>query len=180
MTHDGGMGTVVDFLRLNVFEFPDETMAKNDVFRRNLNDFVMAFPTGMAPAVGRQVTIRPNDGAGPKDSVSILMERATLADCDLVGRARIDGEERGWLFRDSIFTGDRSADSTLRFEALLKRYGNAPVTFLCVPPGDGVRSALDRDSDGHRDGDERRFGSDPTDSGSVPAPELAKRSRDGT
>lgn len=180
MTHDGSMGTVVDFLRLNVFEFPDETMAKNDVFRRNLNDFVMAFPTGMAPAVGRQVTIRPNDGAGPKDSVSILMERTTLGDCDLVARARIDGEKRGWLFRDSIFTGDRSADSTLRFKALLKRYGNAPVTFLCVPPGDGVRSALDRDSDGHRDGDERRFGSDPTDSGSVPVPELAKRSRDGT
>jgi hypothetical protein len=29
-----------------------------------------------------------------------------------------------------------------------------PITFTCVPPGDGVRSALDRDLDGVLDGEE--------------------------
>jgi hypothetical protein len=54
---------------------------------------------------------------------------------------------------------------------LLGRYRESeePITFTCVPPGDGVRSALDRDSDGHRDGDEIFAGSDPADAPGIPS-----------
>jgi hypothetical protein len=39
---------------------------------------------------------------------------------------------------------------------LIDRYRSSrePITFLCVPPGDGRRSALDRDLNGFLDGDE--------------------------
>jgi hypothetical protein len=39
----------------------------------------------------------------------------------------------------------------------------APVTFTCVPPGSGYRLGVDRDGDGHRDGDELLAGSNPAD-----------------
>jgi len=53
---------------------------------------------------------------------------------------------------------------------LLDRYRQSaePVTFTCVPPGDGGRSALDRDLDGYLDGDELLAGSDPASAQSHP------------
>ena len=42
----------------------------------------------------------------------------------------------------------------MELSAFLDRQGGRPITFLCVPPGDGYRSALDRDLDGVLDGDE--------------------------
>jgi hypothetical protein len=42
------------------------------------------------------------------------------------------------------------------------------LTFTCVPPGDGLRSALDRDGDSFLNGDEVAAGSDPADPGSNP------------
>ena len=42
------------------------------------------------------------------------------------------------------------------------------ATLTCVPPGNGVRIALDRDEDGYFDGDERRADIDPVDLLSLP------------
>jgi hypothetical protein len=60
--------------------------------------------------------------------------------------------------------------SGLEIDALLNRYRQSaePITFTCVPPGDGVRSALDRDLDGYLDGDELLAGSDPASALSHP------------
>ncbi|MBC7974709.1 MAG: hypothetical protein H7138_06950 [Myxococcales bacterium] len=44
----------------------------------------------------------------------------------------------------------------------------AAVTFTCVPPGSGLRIALDRDGDGALDGDERAALSDPASATSTP------------
>ena len=53
----------------------------------------------------------------------------------------------------------------LNLEGLLRRYRrhSEPLTFTCVPPGDGLRSALDRDLNGHLDGDQLVGESDPAD-----------------
>jgi hypothetical protein len=69
-----------------------------------------------------------------------------------------------------VYYGDRGADLPLVLGDLLDRYRRVaePVTFTCVAPGDGRRSAIDRDLDGYLDGDEILAGSDPADSKSVP------------
>jgi hypothetical protein len=84
---------------------------------------------------------------------------------------------RGWLLRNGAFHGDRSGEAPLPLEALLTRYrhGAEPVTFTCVPPGDGMRSALDRDLDGRLDGDELLAGSGPAGANSLPRPKNPPR-----
>lgn len=171
LLHDGSFDSVVNFLRLDVFFFPGNSEAEKDLIRRQLHEYIIAFDTGMAPAVGRQLTVGGAASAGERDWLALLMARASAGDCDLIARGWEDNELRGWLYRQGAFQGDRRGEPAQSLTALLARFGDRrePLTFTCVPPGDGWRSALDRDLDGHFDGDERLAGSDPADPRSVPA-----------
>jgi YVTN family beta-propeller protein len=170
LLHDGSFDTVVNFLRLDTFFFPGQTEDEKDVTRRLLQSYIMAFDTGTAPAVGRQLTTSDGFNEDERQLIHLLMTRAAVGDCDLTARGWEGTALRGWLYRSGGFQGDRSAEAPLQLDALLARYRQSrePVTFTCVPPGDGVRSALDRDLDGYWDGDEILHGSDPADAGSVP------------
>jgi hypothetical protein len=170
LIHDGSVDTIVGFLRLDPFFFPGETEEEKDKTRRLLDRYIMAFDTGMAPAVGRQLTASAEPDEEERQLLGILMSRAAAGDCDLMARGWDETALRGWLYGNSVFNGDRGDETPLPLEALLNRYRvlGEPLTFTCVPPGDGVRSALDRDLDGHQDGDELLAGSDPADANSVP------------
>ena len=170
LLHDGTFDTVANFLRLDTFLFPGKTEEEKDVTRRLLQSYIMAFDTGMAPAVGRQLTIFDELKEAERQLIDLLMIRAAVGDCDLTARGWEGTVLRGWLYRNDAFYGDRSDETPLRLEALLNRYRSSgePITFTCVPPGDGLRSALDRDLDGHLDGDELLAGSDPADPSSIP------------
>jgi len=123
----------------------------------------------MAPAVGRQVTVSGAMEDGARGLLDVLVTRAAAGDCDLVARVREDGEERGWLLGEGVFRPDRAAEPPVPLTALLEAASpDQPTTFTCVPPGDGLRSALDRDRDGHLTGDELAAGSDPLDPYSHP------------
>jgi hypothetical protein len=167
--HDGSMDTIIRFLKVDVFEFPGETEAEKDVVRGQLNAFIMAFHTGMAPAVGLQLTAMGALDATQQDLLGLMIERADAGDCDLIARSWGESGERGWLWRDGEFVGDRVSDARQDVRALLERQRPATVNFLCVPPGDGIRSALDRDLDGVFDGDERRLGSDEANAAVIPS-----------
>jgi DNA-binding beta-propeller fold protein YncE len=154
MGHDGSVDTVVRLLEFDNFIFPGESEAEKDALRRQLNAFVMGFPSGMAPAVGLQVTISGDAQAEQTELLGLMVRRADEGDCDLIARSWDQDQERGWLWRDQGFVGNRAADPALDLDRLLERRQDVPVTFLCVPPGDGLRSALDRDLDGRFDGDQ--------------------------
>jgi hypothetical protein len=170
LLHDGTLDTVVNFLRLDTFFFPGKTEEEKDVTRRLLESYIMAFDTGMAPAVGRQLTISDELRKKDRQLIDLLMTRAAAGDCDLTARGWEEKALRGWLLRNGVFYGDRSDETPLRPEALLSRYrhNGEPITFTCVPPGDGLRSALDRDLDGYLDNDELLAGSDSANANSVP------------
>jgi YVTN family beta-propeller protein len=159
LLHDGAFDTVVSFLRLDVFRFPGDTEEEKDQTRRLLESYIMAFDTGMAPVVGKQVSIF---GAAKDEDpriLTLLMQRSAAGDCDLIAKGWEGKFQRGWLLRGGSFDADRRNQTSLGLEALLERYKNLgePLTFTCVPPGDGRRSALDRDLDGRLDGDESEF-----------------------
>ncbi len=162
-THDGSVSTLDDFLHANAFHFPDQTSIDN------LVSFLLAFHTGLAPAVGQQVTATQ---ATYTDStviarINLLLARADAGDCDLVVKGILSGLARGWLHTSTtganLFGSDRVMDppvseATLRTQAATT---GQERTYTCVPPGSGMRIGLDRDEDGALDRDEIDHGTDP-------------------
>lgn len=165
--HDGSIDNVVTFLHLPVFNFANEQQ------RIDLASFLLSFDTGLAPSVGRELTITPLT----KGSVSLaaqldsLYAQADLGNCDLVAHAFIGGQNRGYLYTGGkTFTTDFDPEGPLTADAL-RALPSAPgeaVTYLGVPPGDGTRMGLDRDRDGYRDRLEVLMGSDPANPLSIP------------
>jgi hypothetical protein len=109
----------------------------------------------MAPIVGQQTTLRKSNVSATGPRVDLLEARAAAGECDVVARA---GVFAGWLYQPATknwkanITGVPAIpDALLRAFALID--DDFAVTFTAVPPGNGVRVALDRDMDGKLDGD---------------------------
>jgi hypothetical protein len=176
--HDGSTDTLFRFHNATVFnQNPGFNAtgitvdAAGDALRRDIEAFMMAFPSNMKPIVGQQITRTSTNGATVDPRIALLEAQADAGNCDLVAKGEIAGVERGWLYvGNGQFETDRSgegffSDSSLR--ALADTAGQE-ITFTCVPLGSGLRIGVDRDGDSYGDGDERDHGSDPSDAGSVP------------
>jgi DNA-binding beta-propeller fold protein YncE len=167
--HDGSIDTVFRFLRANVFSgiFPSApgTGFTSDTQRRQVESFVMAMDSNLAPIVGQQITRTSTNGAAVDPRINLLIARAKVAfpslqfpsarECDLVVKGRIAGRIKGWLLNagPGTFTPDdgTAAISETSLRSLANTAGQE-LTFLCVPPGSGSRVALDRDQDGDLNG----------------------------
>ena len=141
------------------------------VQRHQLEAFVLAFPTNLAPIVGQQITLTASNSAAVLPRVDLLRQRADAHECDLVAKSETFGTETGFLYLGSgLFKTDRRARppiTTAVLQSLATQFGH-PVTFTCVPPGSGMRIGVDRDGDGALDGDERDAHTDPADPTSKP------------
>jgi DNA-binding beta-propeller fold protein YncE len=171
--HDGSVPTVHRFLGASVF-------TTTDTQERNLEAFVMAYPSTLAPIVGQQITLTSANAATVGPRIALMIQRAqtpfTLVahpgarECDLIVKGTVDGEQRGWRMSSvsGAFLPDKAADPALT-DAQLRALANTPgqeLTYTCTPPGSGVRMGIDRDMDGILDGDEGT----PPAGGCTPAP----------
>lgn len=176
LTHDGSIGTLDQFLQTDVFEFPGRSPEAKATARAQVAAYVLAFDTGMAPAVGQQLTLSGPPSPSQRERLALLQRRAAAADCDLIARGQAAGRERGWLYWEGRWQGDLRAEVALDdapFLALAEQPGGE-LTLTCTPPGDGPRSALDRDGDGFRSGDELAAGTDPASAASRPPGEAPR------
>ena len=157
--HDGAIDTLNNFLGAGVFGL-------NLQERRNLEAFSLAFDSDMAPAVGQQITLKPNPPAADLARVNLLLARAAAGDCEVISKGVVQGngvsieEQRGSLYNpaNNNFTTDRAGQI---FSAEIILGLPAEITFTCVPPGSGTRMGIDRDLDSFLDGDELDAGTDP-------------------
>lgn len=168
--HDGSTDTTFRFLHAAVF--PNLT----DTDRRDVEAFIMAFDSELAPVVGQQVTIDADSEPAELARLDLLDARAGTAfvlpgnlattECDLVAQGVVAGLARGYRrLAVGTYTSDRVADPAFtltEMKALAMQSGNQ-LTFTCAPPGTGNRIALDRDEDGVRNRDELDAGADPAD-----------------
>ena len=148
--------------------------------KRQVEDFLLAFDSNLAPIVGQQTTLTQDNGAVVGARIDLLIDRARAGECDLVAkrrRSRPRGE--GLSLRRRLGPVPRQpehdaplSDASLRQRALQK---GGELTYTCTPPGSGVRIGIDRDEDGVLDGDEEDDGSDFADaakpSSALPWPE---------
>jgi len=181
--HDGSTDTLLRFFQADVFALlPPLSGFSNDGQRRDMEEFMLAFPSDLAPIVGQQVT---DDGSGIADVVSritLLRDRASAAfvskflggsvtECDLVVKGLVAGLERGYLYNPVavVFDSDRIGDPPLdqtQMDAIAEVDGQY-LTYTCAPPGSGTRMGIDRDLDGALDRDELDSGTDPANTGSI-------------
>jgi YVTN family beta-propeller protein len=177
--HDGSVDTLFRFHNATVFNLSPVNQtgipagAAGDTTRRNLDAFMMAFDSNLAPIVGQQITRTNTNGATVDPRIDLLVQRANAGECDLVAKVTIvsGAQQRGYLYvGGGLFESDRSTETPLPDAALraLTSVAGQEVTFTCVPPGSGVRIGIDRDDDGYGDSDELDNASDPNDAGSVP------------
>jgi DNA-binding beta-propeller fold protein YncE len=171
--HDGSVDTVFRFHGTTVFAqsssnpggFPlitdpndpakaAQELQANVTLRRQVEAFMLAFDSNLAPVVGQQATL--GGSSGDPARVDLLEARAAEGECDLVVKGRRLGRNVGFLFdpathsfRPDVTHAPRVSDAKLR---RIARDGE--LTFTAVPPGSGVRIGIDRDLDGVLDGDE--------------------------
>jgi len=158
LTNDGVVDTVDRFLSAIVFRnnllgpgvgIPDAQT------RRNLEQYVLAFDTDLAPIVGQQITLTNTNSAVVNPRIDLLIARArapfnskvlggAVTECDLVAKVAFGGRVHGYLYEVASGTWDPDdgspniADSTLRAMAATS---GQEVTYTAVPPGSGRRIA---------------------------------------
>ncbi len=169
--HDGSAGTLFEFLQGHFTTYP--ATAAGDQLRRDLESFLMCFPSGTHPAIGLQQTITAANKMDPTVAAQIASMTA-LADSGavaLIAKGKLAGAARGWVYVQgtNMMQSDRLAE-TIPVAALRSGVlaGNE-VTFTVVPTGTENREGIDRDADGFLDRDELDNGSNPNDPLSMPA-----------
>jgi YVTN family beta-propeller protein len=150
--HDGSIDTLLDFLREPVFTFTGDDQ------RRDVEAFVMAFDTGLAPSVGLQVTVggANKTSASVMDRINLLMAQADAANCELVVKGIYGGVRRGFLYvGGGMFQPDKQNDAQVSWQTLVQAADTgAELTFTGVAVGSGRRIGIDRNGNGVLDGDE--------------------------
>lgn len=166
--HDGSTDTLSRFHGSVVFaQRPAEhplpnpggfTLDANGIAKRQqVEQFLLAFDSNFAPIVGQQVTLTRRNKEWTQPRLDLLIERSEAGECDLVAKRNSRLREFGYLYRgDGTFVRDSQRKRPISDKAL-RKIANRPhgeITYTCVPPGSGIRIALDRDEDGLWNGDE--------------------------
>jgi YVTN family beta-propeller protein len=168
--HDGSIDTIFRFHDAAVFNQtpanPGGFLAGSagDTPRAQVEQFMLAFDSNLAPIVGQQVTLSSTNVATAGPRIDLLIARAAAGECDVIVKGVVAGEPRGaYRTAAGTFQTDRAAQARLSDAAIrvLAATPGQELTYTCVPPGSGLRAGVDRDEDGFFDGDERDADSDP-------------------
>jgi len=152
--HDRSAATVNDFLGAGVFNL-------SAAEQTNLEAFIMAFDSDLAPIVGQQITVTDTSVQAVFDRVNLLLARANAVfpetgqpECDLIVKGVVSGTRLGWLYQPAFnnFLSDLNTSQTLAELLGFAAVPGQPLTFTCVPPGSGNRMGIDRDGDVIPDG----------------------------
>ena len=174
--HDGSVDTVFRFhgrfqfqasaTNPGGFPFPEDAtppaeaaalVEANIRLRRQVESFLLAFDSNLAPVVGQQLTLKGSDSPAALARLDLLEARAAAGECELVAKGRARGRVQGYLY-DPVtlaYVPDREDDSAVTSQQLRSSArARQELTFTAVPLGGGLRVGLDRDLDGTLDGDE--------------------------
>jgi YVTN family beta-propeller protein len=166
-SHDGSVDSIVRFLQDGLSVTNDQTTADlvafllsfsgSDLTPGNVLDINRS--PGLAsldtPAgVGRQITIN-NSNSVPLIDTMVSMAGNNTNRVDLIVRGKKNGAARGWFFNttNGTFLSDRPGETYMPAALRALAAAGSEQTYTLVPKGVGQRMAIDRDLDGHLDGE---------------------------
>jgi hypothetical protein len=159
--HDGSVDTLFRFVTAVVFRplltsgFP---LFNPNGTRRDVEQFLLAFDTDLAPIVGQQATLTNANATTVGPRIDLMVQRAetpfvskalggAVRECDLVAQVALGGRVKGFLYDPAARNfapddgGPPVSDGALR--ALATTTGQE-VTYTCATPGTGGRIALNQ------------------------------------
>ena len=157
-TNEGASPTIFHFVNAKVFHpqinsgFP---LINPDATRHNVEQFLLAFDSDLAPITGQQVTLTASNGSAVGARITLMEQRANASftskvlggavkEIELVARVAQGGTIKGFLFNpgNSTFVpaGGGTALTDAQIRALASTAGQE-VTFTAVPTGSGARLA---------------------------------------
>jgi hypothetical protein len=155
--HDGQIGGMIAQITNGSFPF----FKNNPTVEQPLEAFELCFDTGTAPAVGysRTLTAASVAGSPAQSDWSTLQSQASAGNIDLIANGTIQGQVTGLLYLTA--TNNYQTDTTGLgpfTQAQLTTFiqNGDTLTIMGVPPGSGVRMALDMNLDGLLNGDARK------------------------
>jgi len=161
-THAGTTDTLLRFFNLSLFQAggtSSQVGFTSSQQHADMERFMLAFDTDLAPVVGQQVTYTNNNEAESQERVQLLLARAESSfvskslggqtvETDVIAHSTVDGIPRSWAYMgNDEFLSDLNETYSLDELQCLAHTDN-PVTFSAVPPGTATRMALDRNRDG--------------------------------
>jgi hypothetical protein len=157
-TNEGASPTIFHFITAIVFHpqltsgFP---LINPNNTRRQVEQFLLAFDSDLAPITGQQVTLTSANSAAVGPRITLFEQRANAAftskllggsvkEVDLVAKVVQGGASKGFLFNPANSTfvpsGGGASLTDAQIRALAGTAGQE-VTFTAVPPGSGARIA---------------------------------------
>jgi hypothetical protein len=155
-TGDGSTDTVFRFLTATVFNptgnsgFPQ---TNPDGARRDMEQFLLAFDSDLAPIVGQQVTLTSTNSAAVGPRIDLLISRASeqftskslggqVMECDLIVHVALGGRITTYLFDPT--TGNFVADDgiTRVIDQVMRSWAarsGQEITYTASTPGSGLR-----------------------------------------
>ena len=116
--------------------------------------FVQCFDTGIAPAVGYNLTVTvANRSLSTVTTELTTLEAQAIANCNLVARGRVGGRWRNYLYASATqtYSSDDATESALTRASLLNLLsGSDSLTIMGVSVGQGSVLSIDRDGNGLR------------------------------
>jgi sugar lactone lactonase YvrE len=155
-TNDGSVDTLFRFLQATVFNsnfnglvgFSGNSQSTPDQQRSNVESFLLAFDSDVAPIVGQQITLDANNSSIVGSRIDLLIARAMtpfvskslggqVTECALVASTPVGTRVMTFVMQsDGSFLADTGAtsytDQTLR--SMANSPGH-PITYTCLPPG---------------------------------------------
>lgn len=114
--------------------------------RRQVEAYLLAFESNLAPVVGQQITLGKNGAPETHQRINLLLNRSSAGECEVVAHK---SGGRGYLYiGNGVFRANNNTlvdDLDLRDQASNE---GEEITYTCAPSGSGERLALDRDEDG--------------------------------
>jgi sugar lactone lactonase YvrE len=148
--HDGSVDNLFRFHGATAF-----TLTPAD--QGNLEQFMFAMDSNMAPVIGQQITLTGTNGGVVGPRIDLMINRALAGESDLIVKGYVNGKARGWLLQgNGSFKPDKLSealltDAELRDTAFMILQ---ELTYTSVPPGSGTRTGIDQDEDAVLDGDD--------------------------
>jgi DNA-binding beta-propeller fold protein YncE len=157
--NDGSVDTVFRFLSAAPFNptsnsgFPQDNP---DATRSDVEQYLLAFDSDLAPIVGQQITLTSTNAAAVGPRIDLLIARAgapfvskalngAVTECDLVAHLVLNGRIVGYLY-DPVAANFIPDDGSARIsDASLRAFAATPgqeITYTAATPGAGPRMAF--------------------------------------